>query len=52
LTDLCEDSAFAMDSEWWDRPAYEPYPRRRLGLIGDAEYDYTAKVYLPQQVPY
>jgi hypothetical protein len=44
-TDLCEDLAFTMDSEWWDRPANEPYPRHRFGLLSDAQYDYAAKVY-------
>jgi hypothetical protein len=29
-----------MDSEWWDRPAYEPCLRRRSGLLDDDEYDY------------
>jgi hypothetical protein len=50
--DLREDPAFAMDSEWWDRPAYEPCPRRRSGLLSNAEYDYAAKVYPQQQAPY
>jgi hypothetical protein len=45
LTHLREDHAFDMDSEWWDRPAYEPCPRRRSGLLGDAEYDYNADPY-------
>jgi hypothetical protein len=34
-----------MDSEWWDRLAYEPCPRRRSGLLGDAEYDYNTDLY-------
>jgi hypothetical protein len=50
--DLREDPAFAMDSEWWDRPAYDPCPRRRSGLLGDEEYDYAADIYPPQQVPW
>jgi hypothetical protein len=32
--------------------AYEPYQRRRSGLLGDAEYDYAAEVYPQQLVPY
>jgi hypothetical protein len=43
--DLREDPAFTMDSKWWDRPAYEPCPRRRSGLLSDAEYDYAAVPY-------
>jgi hypothetical protein len=50
--DLHEDPTFTMDSEWWDRPAYEPFPRRRSRLLDDEEYDYTAEVYLPQHVPW
>jgi hypothetical protein len=41
-----------MDSEWWDYPAYEPCPRRRSGLLGDEEYDYSADVNASQQVPW
>jgi hypothetical protein len=41
-----------MDSELWDRPAYEPCSRRRSGLIGDAEYDYDADLYPQEQVPH
>jgi hypothetical protein len=40
-----------MYSEWWDCPSYEPCPRRRSGLLGDAEYDYDADPH-PQQLPY
>jgi hypothetical protein len=43
--DLWDDPAFDMDSEWWGRPAYEPCPRRRSGLLGDAEYDYDTDPY-------
>jgi hypothetical protein len=50
--DLRDDPAFDMDSEWWDRPAYEPCLRRRLGLLLDTEYDYDADPYLQQQVPH
>jgi hypothetical protein len=46
--DLRDDPAFDMDSKWWDRPAYEPCPRRRSSLLGDAEYDYDTDPY-PQQ---
>jgi hypothetical protein len=49
--DLCEDSAFAMDFEWWVYPTYEPCPRHRSSLLGDEEYDYGATVNTPQQVP-
>jgi hypothetical protein len=49
---LREDPVFAMDSEWWDCPAYEPCLRRRSGLLGNAEYDYASEVYPQQQVPY
>jgi hypothetical protein len=49
---LREDTAFTLDSEWWDRPTYEPYPRRRSGLLGDAKYDYAAEVYPQQLDPY
>jgi hypothetical protein len=49
-SDLREYLAFAMDSEWWYCPAYEPGPRRRSGLLGDAEYDYAAVPYPQQQV--
>jgi hypothetical protein len=41
-----------MDSKWWDRPAYEPCPRRRSSLLGDAEYDYDTDPYPQQQVPH
>jgi hypothetical protein len=41
-----------MDSEWWDRPAYDPCPRRRSGLLGDIEYDYDVDPYPQQQVPH
>jgi hypothetical protein len=34
--ELRDDPAFDMDSECWDRPAYEPFPRRRSGLLDDA----------------
>jgi hypothetical protein len=44
--------AFSVDSEWWDRPAYESCPRRRSGQLGNAEYDYAADPYPQQQVPY
>jgi hypothetical protein len=50
LPDLHKDSAFATDSEWWDRPAYEPCPRRRSGLLGDAQYDYDADPHSQHQV--
>jgi hypothetical protein len=50
--DLRDDPAFDMDSEWWDRLAYEPCLRRRSGLLGDAEYDYDADPYPQQQLPY
>jgi hypothetical protein len=40
--DLQEDPTFVMDSEWWDRPAYEPCMRHHSGLLGDEEYDYNA----------
>jgi hypothetical protein len=40
-----------MDSEWWDRPAYEPCLRHRSGLLGDVEYEYVVEVYSPQHVP-
>jgi hypothetical protein len=46
--DLRENPTFNMDSEWWDRPTYKPCPRRRPRLLDDEEYDYAAKVYLPQ----
>jgi hypothetical protein len=46
------DPAFDKDSEWWDRLTYEPCPRRRSGLLGDAEYDYAADPQPQQQVPY
>jgi hypothetical protein len=45
--DLRDDPAFDMDSEWWDCPAYEPCPRRRSGLLGDAEYYYDTDPYPP-----
>jgi hypothetical protein len=51
-SDLREHPAFDMDSKWWDRPAYEPCPRHRSGLLGDAEYDYVVAPYPQQQVPY
>jgi hypothetical protein len=41
-----------VDSEWWDRPAYEPCLRRRSGQLGNAEYDYAVDPYPQQQVPY
>jgi hypothetical protein len=50
--DLREHPAFDMDSESWDRPAYEPCPRRQSGLLGDAEYDYDADPYPQEQVPH
>jgi hypothetical protein len=50
-SDLREDPAVDMDSEWWDRPTYEPCSRRRSGLLGDTEYD-SAVVPYPQQVLY
>jgi hypothetical protein len=52
LLDLRDDPAFDMDSEWWDRPAYEPCPRCRSGLLGDVEYDYDTDPYPQQQVPH
>jgi hypothetical protein len=33
-------------------PAYEPYPRRRSGLLDDKEYYYGTRVNAPQQVPW
>jgi hypothetical protein len=52
LPDLWDGPAFDMDSEWWGRPAYEPCPRHRSGLLGNAEYDYDYDVvpYPQQQV--
>jgi hypothetical protein len=42
-SDLHKDPRFAMDSEWWDHPAYEPCPRRWSGLLGNAD---TSPTYL------
>jgi hypothetical protein len=46
--DLREDPTFTEDSEWSYRPAYEPCPGHRSGLLGDEEYDDATKVYLPE----
>jgi hypothetical protein len=48
LPDLWDDSAFDIDLEWWDYPAYEPCPRCRSGLLDDTEYDYDTD---PHWVP-
>jgi hypothetical protein len=39
-----------MDSERWDRPAYEPCLRRRSSLLGDEEYDYDVPADASQHV--
>jgi hypothetical protein len=41
-----------MDFEWWDHPAYEPFPRGRSVLLGGAEYDNDANLHPQQQVPH
>jgi hypothetical protein len=51
-SNLRDDPAFDMDSECWEHPANEPCPRRRSGLLDDAEYDYDADPYPQQQVPH
>jgi hypothetical protein len=33
-----------MDSEWWDKPAYEACTRLRSGILGDDEYEYDAPI--------
>jgi hypothetical protein len=40
-----------MDSSWWDRPAYETFPRRRWSLLSDHEYDYDEPADALQHVP-
>jgi hypothetical protein len=45
-------SPLVPDSSWWDRPAYEPYPRCHSGLLGDDENDYDAQMNAPQHMPW
>jgi hypothetical protein len=48
--DLRQDPAFSIDSEWWDRPAYESCSRRCSGLLGNNKYNYDMPVDAPQHM--
>jgi hypothetical protein len=41
-----------MDSSWWDRPAYETFPRHHSSLLSDHEYDYDEPADALQHMPW